>query len=244
MNNDAVVMSELEAKQKLIDGGLILETAGQGDLTRGHISVRAPGRPDLFFMKPHSFGFDEITMENIVICNLEGEKVGGGGRRHSEVFIHSEIFKTRPDVNSVIHAHPDHAVALSATGRPVLPISQPGSAFSDGVPYYTDTIELIRDREMGAGVARALGSHKAVMLRNHGVAVVGKTIEESVILAIMLDNACRIQLLAQAAGPIGEQFPLDNIGRLHDTIVRAEQYVINFDFLRRKAYRIAGRQLP
>jgi L-fuculose-phosphate aldolase len=237
-------MTELEAKQKLIDGGLILETAGQGDLTRGHISVRVPGRPDLFFMKPHSFGFDEITMENIVICNLEGEKVGGGGRRHSEVFIHSEIFKTRPEINSVIHTHPDNAVALSATGRPVLPISQPGSAFSDGVPYYTGTIELIRDREMGAGVARALGSHKAVMLRNHGVAVVGKTIEESVILAIMLDNACRIQLLAEAAGPIGEQFPPDNIDRLHDTIVRAEQYVINFDFLRRKAYRITGRQLP
>jgi L-ribulose-5-phosphate 4-epimerase len=244
MNHDAVAMSELEAKQKLIDAGLVLETAGQGDLTRGHVSVRVPGRPDLFFMKPHSFGFDEITMENIVVCNLDGEKVGGGGRRHSEVFIHSEIFRARPEINSVIHSHPDHAVALSATGRPVLPISQPGSAFADGVPYYTDTIELIRSREMGAGVAQALGSHKAVMLRNHGVAVAGRTVEESVILAIMLDNACRIQLLAEAAGGIGEQFEADDIVRLHETIVRPEQYVINFDFLRRKAYRSTGRQLP
>jgi L-fuculose-phosphate aldolase len=244
MKDDAVAMTEQQARQKLIDAGLVLETAGQGDLTRGHISVRVPGRPDLFFMKPHSFGFDEITMENIVICNLDGEKVGGGGRRHSEVFIHSEIFKTRPEINSVIHSHPDNAVALSATGRAVLPISQPGAAFSDGVPYYTETIELIRSQAMGAGVAQALGQHKAVMLRNHGVAVVGETIEESVVLAIMLDNACRIQLLAEAAGPIGEQFAADNIGRLHETIVRAEQYVINFDFLRRKAYRSAGRPLP
>jgi L-ribulose-5-phosphate 4-epimerase len=244
MKNEAVAMSELEAKQKLIDGGLILETAGQGDLTRGHISVRVPGNPELFFMKPHSFGFDEITMQNIVICNLNGEKVGGGGRRHSEVFIHSEIFKARPEINSVIHTHPDYAVALSATGRPVLPISQPSSVFSDGVPYYTDTMELIRSHEMGAGVAKALGSHKAVMLRNHGVAVAGKTIEESVILAIMLDNACRIQLLAEAAGPLGEQFSAENIGRLHETIIHPEQYVINFDFLRRKAYRSLGRTLP
>ena len=242
MKNDTVTMTSQEAKQKLIDGGLILETAGQGDLTRGHISVRVPDSPNLFFMKPHSFGFDEITMENIVICNLDGEKVGGGGRRHSEVFIHSEIFKTRPEIMSVIHSHPDNAVALSATGRQVLPISQPGAAFSDGVPYYTDTIELIRSQEMGAGVARALGAHKAVMMRNHGVAVVGKSVEESVILAIMLDNACRIQLLAEAAGGIGEQFGADNVGRLHDTIIRAEQYVINFDFLRRKAYRAASRQ--
>jgi ribulose-5-phosphate 4-epimerase/fuculose-1-phosphate aldolase len=242
MKSDTATMTSQEAKQKLIDGGLILETAGQGDLTRGHISVRVPDNPNLFFMKPHSFGFDEITMDNIVICNLDGEKVGGGGRRHSEVFIHSEIFKTRPDVMSVIHSHPDNAVALSATGRPVLPISQPGAAFSDGVPYYTDTIELIRTVEMGAGVARALGAHKAVMMRNHGVAVVGRSIEESVILAIMLDNACRIQLLAEAAGGIGEQFASDNVRRLHDTIIRAEQYVINFEFLRRKAYRATGRQ--
>jgi ribulose-5-phosphate 4-epimerase/fuculose-1-phosphate aldolase len=242
MKNEAGTMSEQEARQKLIDGGLILETAGQGDLTRGHISVRVPGNPQLFYMKPHSFGFDEITMDNIVICNLDGEKVGGGGRRHSEVFIHSEIFKVRPDVTSVIHAHPDHAVALSAIGGKVLPISQPGSVFSDGVPYYTDTIELIRTQDMGAGVAKALGAHKAVMMRNHGVAVVGTSVEESVILAIMLDNACRIQLLAQAAGGIGEQFTADNVRRLHDTIIRQEQYVINFDYLRRKAYRAAGRQ--
>lgn len=155
MKSEQGIMSMEEAKQKLIDAGRILEAEGQGDLTRGHVSVRVPGEPSLFFMKPHSHGFDEITMENIVVCNLEGEKVGGGGRRHSEVFIHSEIFKARPDVMSVIHSHPDNAVALSATGRSLKPISQPSVAFADGVPYYTDTIDLIRSREMGAGVARA-----------------------------------------------------------------------------------------
>lgn len=241
MRNEAVPMSEQEARQKIIDGGLILEMEGQGDLTRGHISVRVPGNPNHFFMKPHSYGFDEITMDNMVICNLDGEKVGGGGRRHSEVFIHSEIFKARPDVNSVIHTHPDHAVALSATGRQVLPISQPGTAFADGVPYYTDTIDLIRTKEMGAGVARALGSHKAVLMRNHGVAVVGAAVEESVILAIMLDNACKVQLLAEAAGGIGEQFGADYIKALHDNITKPEQYTINFAYLTRKAHRWAGR---
>lgn len=237
MKNEAKTMSAEETKQRLIDAGRILEAEGQGDLTRGHVSIRVPGDPSLFFMKPHSFGFDEITMENIVICNLDGEKVGGGGRRHSEVFIHSEIFKTRPDVNSVIHTHPTHAVALSATGHQLKQISQPSVAFADGVPYYTDTIDLIRTREMGAGVARALGTHKAVFMRNHGVAVVGASVEESVILAILLDNACQIQLLAEAAGGIGEVFSKDYIDQLHYNITRAEQYTINFEFLRRKAYR-------
>lgn len=226
-----------EAKQKIIDAGRILEAEGLGDLARGHISLRLPDDPSLFFMKPHSYGFDEITLENIVICNLDGEKVGGGGRRHSEVFIHSEIFKARPEVMSVIHAHPTHAVALSATGRALRPISQPAAAFSDGLPYYCDTINLIRDQALGAGVARALGAAKAVLMRNHGVALVGATVEETTILAIMLDNACKIQLLAEAAGGISEVFPPGVVKELHEAITRPEQYSINFEFLRRKVLR-------
>jgi len=76
-----MTMTAEEAKQKLIAGGRILDAEGQADLTRGHISVRMPGDPTRFFMKPHSYGFDEITLENIVVCNLEGEKVGGGATR-------------------------------------------------------------------------------------------------------------------------------------------------------------------
>jgi len=227
-------MTGEQARQKLIDAGAILEAQGQGDLTRGHVSVRVPGDPTHFYMKPHSFGFDEITMDNMVICNVEGEKISGGGRKHSEVYIHSEIYKARADVMSVIHTHPTHVVALSATGRPLLPISQPGVAFFDGLPYFTETIDLIRSKDMGAGVARALGSHKAVLMRNHGVAVVGATLEESTILAIMLENACQIQLLAEAAGGVGEVFDAPSIQRLHDNITRPEQYSVNFEYLRRR----------
>jgi L-ribulose-5-phosphate 4-epimerase len=233
-------MDANEAKQKLIDSGKILEAEGQGDLTRGHVSVRVPGDPSLFYMKPHSYGFDEITMDNIVVCNLDGEKLSGSGRRHSEVFIHSEIYKARPDVGSVIHTHPTYAVALSATGRTMRPISQPSVAFTDGLPYYTDTIDLIRTQDMGAGVARALGKCKAVLLRQHGVAVVGATLEESTILAIMLDNACHIQLTAEAGGGIGEEFPPEIVRRLYDNITRPEQYAINFEYLRRRALRKAA----
>ncbi|HWI80002.1 MAG TPA: class II aldolase/adducin family protein [Ramlibacter sp.] len=230
-------MTADEARQKLIDAGRILDEAGLGDLTRGHVSLRVPGDPTHFYMKPHSFGFEEITPENIVLCNLDGEKISGGGRKHSEVYIHSEIFKARPDVMSVIHAHPTYAVAWSATGKPLQPISQPGIAFADGVPYFTDTVDLIRSTQMGAGVARALGSHKAVLMRNHGVAVVGATVDEATILTIMLDNAAQIQLLAAAAGGPGPMFDAGSIQRLHDNITRPEQYTINFEYLRRRAHR-------
>jgi L-fuculose-phosphate aldolase len=230
-------MTDDEARRKLIDAGRILDEQDQGDLTRGHVSVRVPGDPAHFYMKPHSQGLDEITPDNIVRCNLQGEKVGGGGRRHSEVFIHSEIYKARPDVMSVIHVHPVHAVAFSATGAQLLPISQPSVAFADGLPYFTETIDLIRTPEMGAGVARALGSCKAVLLRNHGVAVVGASLEEATVLSILLENACQIQLLAQGGGGIGPMFDDASIQRLHHNITRPEQYTVNFDYLRRRALR-------
>jgi len=230
-------MAPNQTQQRLIEAGLIIDHYGLGDLTRGHVSIRVPGDPEHFYMKPHSFGFDEITPENMVLCNLNGEKVGGAGRKHSEVYIHSEIYKSRPDVNSVIHAHPTYAVAFSATGKNLQPISQPSVAFADGLPYFDQAIDLIRTPELGLGVANSLGHCKAVLMRNHGVSVVGPTVEEATILLIMLENACQIQLAAMSAG-VGETFNAAQIEKLHHDITRPEQYTINFDYLVRKIKRL------
>lgn len=231
-------ITDREIRQKLIDAGAILDAADQGDLTRGHVSVRVPGDASHFYMKPHSMGLEEITPENIVVCNLAGEKVGGTGRRHSEVFIHSEIYKLRPDVMSVIHVHPTHAVALSATGRALLPISQPACVFwrdaQAAVPYYTEHVDLIRTPAMGAGVAQALGGAQACFMRSHGVAVVGSCLEEATVLSLLLEEACKIQLLAQAGGGVGQMFDAAHIAPLHHNITRPEQYTVNFEYLRRR----------
>lgn len=226
-----------DASQTLIDAGRVLAAEGLGDFTRGHISVRLPEDATRFLMKPHSFGLEEMTRDNLVVCDREGSKIGGGGPRHSEVFIHSEIFKLRPEVHSVIHAHPPHAVALSATGRALLPLSQPSAAFCDGLGVYAGSIDLIRTPGMGRDVAEALGPHKAVLMRNHGVAVVGRTVAEAVVLLIMLENACRMQLLCMSAGGPGEMFPDADVRLLHDKITSPEQFEINFQYLRRRLSR-------
>src|SRR5258708_10103673 len=152
-------MTHEEAKQKLILAGRVLVAEGQDDFTRGHVSVRVPDRPSLFFMKPHSVGLDEITMENILTIDLEGKVTAGGSRRHSEVFIHSEIFKARADVHCVIHTHPPSPVALSPTGRPMKCYSQPGALFCAELGVYTATATLIRTPAMAARVAPAPGPH-------------------------------------------------------------------------------------
>jgi ribulose-5-phosphate 4-epimerase/fuculose-1-phosphate aldolase len=114
-------------------------------------------------------------------------------------------------------------------------------AFCDGsnvgVPYFTDTIDLIRTPQMGAAVARALGACKAAFMRNHGVVVVGASLDESTVLSLLLEEACRIQLLAQAGGGVGAMFDADSIARLHHNITRPEQYSVNFEYLRRRVRR-------
>ena len=229
--------SHTAIKQQLIVAGKVLVAHGQDDFTRGHISVRLPDNPQLFFMKAHSLGLDEITLANVLTIDLDGKVVAGTARRHSEVFIHSEIFKARADVNCVIHTHPTYSIALSATGRPLKCLSQPGALFYEALGVYDDTIYLIRDAAMGAGVARALGQGRAVLLKNHGVAVTGATIAEAVIGTIMLENGAQVQLAAEAAGEVAPEFSRAEIERLKAAISQPEQFEINFDYLARRVQR-------
>ena len=230
-------MTRDEAKAKLVAGGHILEAAGQGDFTRGHICVRVPDDPSKFYMKPHTFGFDEMTVDNLVTCDLEGNKVDGWAPRHSEVYIHSEIFKMRPDLNASIHTHPTYAVAFSATGRRMKALSQPSSVFVDNYGVYTGSIDLIRSKEMGHGVAKALGDFPVVFLKNHGVVVCGATIEDAVINCLMLENACQIQMIAEATGETAPEFPRDDVLALRAKLLSPEQNIINFNYLRRRLER-------
>jgi len=229
--------SHKEIKERLIVAGKVLVAEGQDDFTRGHVSFRLPDDPGLFFMKAHSLGLDEITPRNILTIDLEGNVVAGSARRHSEVYIHSEILKARPDVNCVIHTHPAYSIAFSATGRPLKAYSQPGALFYGEVGSYTDTIALIRTHAMGAGVAHALGPHRAVLLKSHGVVVTGKTIEEAVIGTLMLENAAMIQMLTEAAGDPAPEFPREDILKLKHEISQPDQFKVNFDYLARRVKR-------
>src|ERR1700691_1494759 len=237
LKSDREKASHKAIKQELIAAGKVLVAEGQDDFTRGHISFRLPDNPNLFFMMAHSIGLDEITMQNILTIDLGGNVVAGTARRHSEVFIHSEIFKVRPDVNCVIHAHPAYSTALSSTGRTLKCYSQPGALFYEALGVYTDTINLIRTVEMGAGVARALGPGRGVLLKNHGVVVTGASIAEAVIGTIMLENGAMVQLAAEAAGEPTPEFPRDDIIKLKHDISRPEQFQINFDYLVRRVKR-------
>ena len=224
-----------DAKQLLIEAGAVLADIGQGDMTRGHVSLRVPGESGLFLMKPHSVGLDEITQSNILTIGLDGNVVVGSARRHSEVYIHSEIYRARPDVCAVIHTHPTHLVAFSATGRALRPLSQGGALFTGRLPVFETTMDLIRTVAGGRDVARALGEHQAVVMRAHGLAMTGRTLEEAVVASYMLEEAAKVQLLAEAAGELVADFPAADVDRLRRNLMSPEQFIVNFAYLARRA---------
>jgi len=190
-----------ELKSTLSYGCKVLGYQGHTDVIWGHVTLRIPGT-DTFLMKPADFGLEECEPENIITINIEGEVIDGKSKVHSEVPIHTEIFKIRPDVNCVVHTHPPYATAFSSLGKPLLPVGHEASLFIDGLPVYSDTSDLIREKHRGADLAKVLGPHNAVLMRNHGITTCGKTIGEGVMTALILEKACQIQMIAlQLGGP-------------------------------------------
>ncbi|MFQ5849072.1 MAG: class II aldolase/adducin family protein [Candidatus Binatia bacterium] len=186
-------------KEKVAYSCNVLAVEGHWDNILGHVSARIPGE-QAFLMKPHSFGFEEIRPYHLIVCDLDGRKIEGDYERHSEVFIHTEIYKARPDVNCVIHSHPPYATAFGSLRQPLRTVSHEGSIFSDGLPLFDYTTILIRTPELGQEVAKTLGRCRGVLMKNHGVTVVESSVEVATLYAVFLEKAARIQLLAMASG--------------------------------------------
>ena len=228
-------------RQRLIEAGAILEADGQGDYCMGHVTVRLPDDPNRILMKPGGgMGLDEMTQENIITIDLEGEKVAGTHQRHNEVFIHTEIMRARPEIQAVVHTHAPHAVVFSALGKELQPVGHDGSAFFEALPVFAETTDLIVTQALGKAVARTLGPHQAVLLRNHGIATAGRTLEEAVWLALKLDKACWMQLAAEAAGG-AKLVTSPEEARAKKRISRPENHINLFNYAVRRNARNRGK---
>jgi ribulose-5-phosphate 4-epimerase/fuculose-1-phosphate aldolase len=179
-----------------------LAAGGQGDMVWGHASVRDPGGRGAW-MKSAGWGLEEIDAGKIVLVTPAGEVADGGGPRHIEYPIHTEIMAARPDVGSVVHTHSPAANEFAALEVPLRPLDHAGSLFCyPDIPRFTLTGGLIKTRELGAALAGALGSARACLMPQHGIVAAGPDAPAAVMTAVLLDRACRTQLTAMAAGPL------------------------------------------
>jgi L-fuculose-phosphate aldolase len=179
----------------------ILALEGYADLTLGHVSGRTPGEP-LVQIKRRGIALGEVELDDVIPLDLSSENGFDSPEMHVEAVLHAEVYRARPDVGAVVHGHPPYATALAASEATLEILTHDGVLFASGLGICEETPELITGSELGEAVARALGPHQAVLMRNHGVLVVGKDVAWAVLAAVTLERAVRLQTIAASLGPV------------------------------------------
>ena len=167
----------------------------------GHITARDPEWTDHFWVNPFGIHFSQIRVSDLLLVNAQGEIVIGEGPLNRAAFaIHAALHEVRPDIVAAAHTHSTYGKAWSALGRKLDALSQDACIFYGDHSLFDDFSGVVLETDEGFRIGKALGSHKAVILQNHGILTAGPSVESAAWWYIALENACQTQLLAEAAG--------------------------------------------
>jgi ribulose-5-phosphate 4-epimerase/fuculose-1-phosphate aldolase len=192
---------------------------GKLDITKstfGHISQRLPDQ-DLLLIRargPNESGLRFTTADDIILVDFDGRKIAGPADLDvpKEVFIHSWLYKTRPDVRSVLHAHPATVMLFTICKKPLLPLF--GAYDPNGLRLVKKELSsfpssvLISDDTLGKSLAQSIGSSKACLMHGHGITTCGASAEEATLTAIQLNELAEINYRAHLLGgaePISDE---------------------------------------
>jgi len=176
---------------------------GWSDLVFTHVSARISGPAHHFLINPYGLMFDEITASSLVKVDQDCNKLSDSPFpvNPAGFVIHSAIHQAREDAGCVLHTHSRAGVAVSAQRCGVLPISQQSTFVLGSLAYHDYEGVALRDDEKPR-LQADLGSANYLMLRNHGLLTVGRTIPDAFLSMYTFENTCRIQIDAQAGGEL------------------------------------------
>ncbi len=191
---DLVAANQILSQQGVVDGF-------------GHVSARHEVDPACFLLA-RSMAPGLVTADDIMEFDLDANALDPRGRTlYVERFIHSEIYKTRPEVKAIVHSHSPSIIPFGATAVPLRPIYHMSSFLGAGVPVFEireaggpASDMLIRTPELGAALARTLGSSAVALMRGHGDIVVGDTVQQVVFRAIYTEVNAKLQSEALRLG--------------------------------------------
>lgn len=179
----------------------------------GHVGVRLPEREGIavkLFRLPEGEDVDEGEDDDedwIIHFDYSLKKLSGVGKLPNESTIYTEIFKARPDVKAIVHAHAPMCVALSMANKQIGTMHIQSKQYAGGVPIFPEPIFILDDSE-GKELAKILGQAVAVVIRGHGIVTVGETIKEACVNALYLERTAKMQAIANALGfdGVGHEF--------------------------------------
>ena len=168
----------------------------------GHLSVRDPIDPDLFWINPDGMPFDLATASQMTLVNHAGEVFeGAGAPSRAGLHLHAAVYAARPDLDSAMHAHPVHTKAWSSLRRLLDPINQEVCIFYGCHSLFDEYEGPFSDESESKKIAGALGSDNiAVILRNHGLLTVGRSIGSAAYRFMIFDRSVRTQMIAEQLG--------------------------------------------
>jgi ribulose-5-phosphate 4-epimerase/fuculose-1-phosphate aldolase len=175
--------------------------AGWNDLIFNHITLRVPGEPDHFLIKPHELLFEEVTASSLLKLDMEGRPIGEDKPINpAATTIHSAVLMARPDLNAVAHVHTQPGIAISALKGGLKFLCQEAMLFYNRIGYH-DFEGIATDSDECARLARDLGAkNRALILRNHGLLTCGGNIAEAITSMRILVSITDMQLRVMATG--------------------------------------------
>ncbi|MET9378078.1 L-ribulose-5-phosphate 4-epimerase [Streptomyces sp. NPDC003035] len=182
--------------------------------TAGNVSARVPGE-DLMVIKPSGVAYDELSPENMILCDLDGQVVEGEHAPSSDTAAHAYVYRHMPEVGGVVHTHSTYASAWAARGEAV-PCVLTAMADEFGAEIPVGPFALIGDDSIGRGIVETLRGHRspAVLMKSHGVFTLGKDAKAAVKAAVMCEDVARTVHISRQ---LGEPLPIaqDDIDRLN-----------------------------
>ena len=195
-----------DRKRQVALGYRILAAQRWGDLGDGHISARDPERHDCFWMLRFGVPYHEATTSDLVLVGPDGELVEGEGIINiAGYYIHHPILEARPDLVSVAHVHTGWGTPFSAEVRPIEPITQESCVFFEDHAIIDNEEVQVQSTVAGGLIAEALGNHRAVILRNHGLLTTGTRVDEAVGTFVMMERVAEAHMKVREAKPISAE---------------------------------------
>lgn len=195
-----------ELRHKVAVASRILGARGVTRGSVGHVSVRLP-EPDRILIKakgPDDTANEFVTEHDVIVIDSEGQVLEApeGLDAPNETAMHLAVYRKRPEVGSVIHAHPDWAVALMAAEADLVPMyrayNPPGmSLVTQGIPIYPRSVTIVND-ELGREFVETMGEKNICLLRGHGITTAGRTVEEATSISLNFYELSRMNYLAYA----------------------------------------------
>ena len=204
--------AEWQARVELAAAYRLTDHFGMTTLIYNHITARVPGMEDQFLINEYGLGYEEISASNLVKIDMDGNILEEGEHRinFTGYVIHSAIHGERHDVACVMHTHTPYGMAVSTLEDGLLPLQQEAYQFHERVSYH-EFEGVAVDVDERERLVTDLGGNNAMIMRNHGLLTVGRSVAEAWVRMWQLELACKIQVLAQSTGQAIRQAPISAI---------------------------------